>query len=388
MSIEDIKKALQSVKYPGFSKSIIDFGFVKDIKLDANSCTILLDITSTAKEVEDELRREIPKALPNLNVNLVFSKPKEEQQRSNSVSGQNIAPQIKDIVMVSSGKGGVGKSTTTVNLAIAAAMQGKKVGILDADIYGPNIPRMMGVNGKEVEVIGNKAKPLNAYGVDIMSMGILMKEGEAVIWRGAMIMKAIQQLLRDILWEELDILFIDMPPGTGDAQLTLAQSVPVSAGINVTTPQHVALDDSRRSLDMFSKLHIPVAGIVENMSGFICPSCNTESDIFGTGTCDELAKQYNTQVLANLPIEPAIRVGGDSGKPIVYFEPESISAKRYMMAASKLISMLENQGEVSNEAIQPIMPAGVSACSPEGQKIKAEHEAKKSGGCGSGCGCH
>jgi ATP-binding protein involved in chromosome partitioning len=203
-----------------------------------------------------------------------------------------------------------------------------------------------------------------------------------------MIMKAIQQLLRDILWEELDILFIDMPPGTGDAQLTLAQSVPVSAGINVTTPQHVALDDSRRSLDMFSKLHIPVAGIVENMSGFICPSCNTESDIFGTGTCDELAKQYNTQVLAHLPIEPAIRVGGDSGKPIVYFEPESISAKRYMMAASKLISMLENQGEVSNEAIQPIMPAGVSACSPEGQKIKAEHEAKKSGGCGSGCGCH
>lgn len=388
MSIEDIKKALQSVKYPGFSKSIIDFGFVKDIKLDANSCTILLDITSTAKEVEDELRREIPKALPNLNVNLVFNKPKEEQQKSNSVSGQNIAPQIKDIVMVSSGKGGVGKSTTTVNLAIAAAMQGKKVGILDADIYGPNIPRMMGVNGKEVEVIGNKAKPLNAYGVDIMSMGILMKEGEAVIWRGAMIMKAIQQLLRDILWEELDILFIDMPPGTGDAQLTLAQSVPVSAGINVTTPQHVALDDSRRSLDMFSKLHIPVAGIVENMSGFICPSCNTESDIFGTGTCDELAKQYNTQVLANLPIEPAIRVGGDSGKPIVYFEPESISAKRYMMAASKLISMLENQGEVSNEAIQPIMPAGVSACSPEGQKIKAEHEAKKSGGCGSGCGCH
>ncbi len=388
MNIEDIKKALQSVKYPGFSKSIIDFGFVKDIKLDASSCTILLDITSTAKEVEDELRREIPKALPNLNVNLVFSKPKEEQQKSNSVSGQNIAPQIKDIVMVSSGKGGVGKSTTTVNLAIAAAMQGKKVGILDADIYGPNIPRMMGVNGKEVEVIGNKAKPLNAYGVDVMSMGILMKEGEAVIWRGAMIMKAIQQLLRDILWEELDILFIDMPPGTGDAQLTLAQSVPVSAGINVTTPQHVALDDSRRSLDMFSKLHIPVAGIVENMSGFICPSCNTESDIFGTGTCDELAKQYNTQVLANLPIEPAIRVGGDSGKPIVYFEPESISAKRYMMAASKLISMLENQGEVSNEAIQPIMPAGVSACSPEGQKIKAEHEAKKSGGCGTGCGCH
>ena len=390
MSIENIKEALQSVKYPGFSKSIIDFGFVKDIKLENNNCTILLDITSTAKEVEDELRRTIPNALKSMNLNLTlnFNKPKEEVQKSNSVSGQNIAPQIKKIVMVSSGKGGVGKSTTTVNLAIASAMQGKRVGILDADIYGPNIPRMMGVNGAEVEVIGNKAKPLNAFGVDVMSMGVLMAEGEAVIWRGAMIMKAIQQLIRDILWEELDILFIDMPPGTGDAQLTLAQSVPVSAGINVTTPQHVALDDSRRSLDMFQKLHIPTAGIVENMSGFICPSCNTESDIFGTGTCDELANEYNTQVLAHLPIEPAIRKGGDAGKPIVYFEPESISAKRYMMAASKLIAFLDTQDEVSNEAIQPTMPAGVSACSTEGQKIKAEHEAKKSGGCGSGCGCH
>ena len=388
MNIEDIKKALQSVKYPGFSKSIIDFGFVKDIKLDASSCTILLDITSTAKEVEDELRREITKALPNLNVNLVFSKPKEEQQKSNSVSGQNIAPQIKDIVMVSSGKGGVGKSTTTVNLAIAAAMQGKKVGILDADIYGPNIPRMMGLNGKEVEVVGDKAKPLNAYGVDVMSMGMLMEEGQALIWRGAMIMKAIQQLLRDILWEELDILFIDMPPGTGDAQLTLAQSVPVSAGINVTTPQHVALDDSRRSLDMFKKLHIPVAGIVENMSGFICPSCNTESDIFGMGTCEALATQYDTQVLANLPIEPAIREGGDSGKPVVYFAPESISAKRYMIAADKLIAFLESVDDnISNSAIQPTTAPGVSACSTASAKPK-EQPKKSDESCGTGCGCH
>ena len=393
VNIENIKKELENIKYPGFAKSIIDFGFVKDIQLDGTNCSIFLDITSTAPEVEAQLRKEITAALSaiGLNVNLSFNKPKEQVQASNSVSGKNIAPQIKKVVMVSSGKGGVGKSTTTVNLAIAAAMQGKKVGILDADIYGPNIPRMMGLNGKEVEVVGDKAKPLNAYGVDVMSMGMLMAEGQALIWRGAMIMKAIQQLLRDILWEELDILFIDMPPGTGDAQLTLAQSVPVSAGVNVTTPQHVALDDSRRSLDMFKKLHIPVAGIVENMSGFICPSCNTESDIFGMGTCVELAKQYDTQVLANLPIEPAIREGGDSGKPVTYFAPESVSAKRYMIAAERLISFLDAQDEVSNAAIQPIMPAGVSACSTEGQKIKAEHEAaqkKSSGGCGTGCGCH
>ena len=394
LSIENIKKELENIKYPGFGKSVVEFGFVKDIQVDGTNCSIFLDIPSTASEVEAQLRKEITSALGTIgmNVTLDFTKPKEQVQASNSVSGKNIAPQIKKVVMVSSGKGGVGKSTTTVNLAVAAAMQGKRVGILDADIYGPNIPRMMGLNGKEVEVVGDKAKPLNAYGVDVMSMGMLMAEGQALIWRGAMIMKAIQQLLRDILWEELDILFIDMPPGTGDAQLTLAQSVPVSAGINVTTPQHVALDDSRRSLDMFKKLHIPVAGIVENMSGFICPSCNAESDIFGMGTCEELASQYDTQVLGNLPIEPAIRVGGDSGKPIVYFNPESVSAKRYMIAADKLISFLNSQDEVSNAAIQPIMPAGVSACSTEGQKIKAEHEAaqkaKSSGSCGTGCGCH
>ena len=389
-NIEDIKKELANVKYPGFAKSIVEFGFVKDVQVNANNCLVSLDITSTAPEVEAQLRKEITACLSafGMNLTLNFNKPQEAKQNSNTVSGKNIAPQIKKIVMVSSGKGGVGKSTTTVNLAVAAAMQGKKVGILDADIYGPNIPRMMGLQGKEVEVVGDKAKPLNAYGVDVMSMGMLMEEGQALIWRGAMIMKAIQQLLRDILWEELDILFIDMPPGTGDAQLTLAQSVPVSAGINVTTPQHVALDDSRRSLDMFKKLHIPVAGIVENMSGFICPSCNTESDIFGMGTCEALAVQYDTQVLANLPIEPAIREGGDSGKPVVYFAPESISAKRYMIAADKLIAFLESVDDnISNSAIQPTTAPGVSACSTASAKPK-EQPKKSDESCGTGCGCH
>lgn len=389
-NVENIKKELEKVKYPGFAKSIVEFGFVKDVQVNGANCLVVLDITSTAAEVETQLRKEITACLSaiGMNVTLNFNKPQEAKQSSNSVSGKNIAPQIKKIVMVSSGKGGVGKSTTTVNLAVAAAMQGKKVGILDADIYGPNIPRMMGLNGKEVEVVGDKAKPLSAFGVDVMSMGMLMEEGQALIWRGAMIMKAIQQLLRDILWEELDILFIDMPPGTGDAQLTLAQSVPVSAGVNVTTPQHVALDDSRRSLDMFKKLHIPVAGIVENMSGFICPSCNTESDIFGMGTCEALATQYDTQVLANLPIEPAIREGGDNGKPIVYFAPESISAKRYMMAADKLIQFLASiDDNIDNSAIQPTTPPGVSACSTAAAKPK-EQPKSSSESCGTGCGCH
>lgn len=386
-TVADIKEELGKVLYPGFQKSIVDFGFVKDIELiDDESCVITLDITSSSADVEAQLKKDITSTLEKIGIftaTLNIKKPQEQKQQSNSVSGSNIAPQIKNFVMVSSGKGGVGKSTTTVNLAIAAAMQGKKVGILDADIYGPNIPRMMGLQGQEVAVVGNKAKPFDAYGVAVMSMGSLMEEGQALIWRGAMIMKAIQQLLRDILWEELDILFIDMPPGTGDAQLTLAQSVPVTCGVNVTTPQHVALDDSRRSLDMFKKLHIPIGGIVENMSGFICPSCNTESDIFGMGTCEDLADQYNTQVLGNLPIEPAIRTGGDEGKPVVYCQPESESAKRYMMAASKLIAYVDEVSDsAENASIQPTTPPGVSACSTSAAGASSAQQSHSSGGCG------
>jgi len=390
---QSVKEALSKVTYPGFTKSIVDFGFVKDIAIDGQKVMLMVDITSSAPEVEAQLRDEIEKELKLTGVNelhITMKKPEAPKQMSNSMSGKNIAPQVKNFVMVSSGKGGVGKSTTSVNLAIALAMQGKKVGLLDADIYGPNIPRMMGVDGQEPEIIGQKVKPYNAYGVEVMSMGSLVEEGAALVWRGAMIQKAIQQLLRDILWSELDVLVIDMPPGTGDAQLTLAQSVPVAAGINVTTPQHVALDDSRRSLEMFTKLNIPVAGIIENMSGFICPECSTESDIFGRGTCEGLAKEFNTTVLANMPIEPAIRVGGDEGKPVVYFYPDSQSGKRYQEAAKALWDNLEafnNEGKVGNESIQPTLPAGVSACSPEGQAMQKEKEqaaASSSGCCGGG----
>ncbi len=399
-TVTDIELKLKSVTYPGFTKSIVDFGFVKNIELNGNDVIIDLEITSSAPEVEETLKNDIEKELKLLGldtIQTIVKKPAAPKQQSNSMSGKNIAPQIKNFVMVSSGKGGVGKSTTSVNLAVALAMQGKKVGLLDADIYGPNIPRMVGLESSEPEIVGNKVIPFKAYGIEVMSMGSLIDQGQALMWRGAMVMKAITQLLQDIAWSELDVLVIDMPPGTGDAQLTLAQSVPVAAGVNVTTPQHVALDDSKRSLDMFKKLHIPIAGIVENMSGFICPKCGEESDIFGQGTCGDLAKQYDTSVIANIPIEPSIRVGGDEGKPIVYFYPDSESGKRYLEAASKLWENIEksNQdGSISNAAIQPTMPAGVSACSPEGQKVKAEQEAAKSGGCGThngdgqgGCGC-
>ncbi|MEA2051157.1 MAG: Mrp/NBP35 family ATP-binding protein [Campylobacterota bacterium] len=397
-TIADINEKLKSVTYPGFTKSIVDFGFVKDVELNGNDVMVTVEITSSAAEVEDTLKNDIQKELKMLGldtIQTIVKKPAAPKQQSNSQSGKNIAPQIKNFIMVSSGKGGVGKSTTSVNLAIALAMQGKRVGLLDADIYGPNIPRMVGFEGAEPEIIGSKVVPFKAYGIEMMSMGSLIDQGQALMWRGAMVMKAITQLLQDIAWGELDCLVIDMPPGTGDAQLTLAQSVPVAAGVNVTTPQHVALDDSRRSLDMFKKLHIPVAGIVENMSGFICPNCGEESDIFGKGTCEDLANEFNTKVIANIPIEPSIRVGGDEGKPVVYFYPDSESGKRYLKAAELLWENIEKSnedGSIGNEAIQPTMPAGVSACSTQGKQAQA---AQPSGGCGShggdgqgSCGCH
>ncbi len=368
-----ITEALKKVAYPGFTKSIVDFGFVKDIKVDGEKVKVSVEITSSAPEVEEQIKNGIKEAFESMGVNdyeIDLKKPK--MPRESSSKGKNIAPHIKNFVMVSSGKGGVGKSTTTVNLAISLAKQGKKVGLLDADIYGPNIPRMMGIVGETPEIIGNKVKPILAHGVEVMSMGSLMEEGQSLIWRGAMVMKAIQQLLQDILWGDLDVLVIDMPPGTGDAQLTLAQSVPVTAGVCVTTPQKVALDDTARSLDMFKKLNIPIAGIVENMSGFICPETNKEYDIFGKGTTEPLAKEFDTVVLGEIPIEPAIREGGDAGKPIVSEFPDTITAKKYYEAADKLWEMIEKineEGGVDNEAIQPTIGvpgtanAGKSACS-------------------------
>ncbi len=395
MTQENVLEALKNVTYPGFTKDIVTFGFVKDVLVNGTTVGLTIDITSSADEVKAQLKEESTVELKKLGfeqVEIKITAPEAPQQMSNSVSGKNIAPHVKNFVMVSSGKGGVGKSTTSVNIAVAMAMQGKKVGLLDADIYGPNIPRMMGVHGQKPEIEGNKVHPLKAYGVEIMSMGSLMDEGAALIWRGSMIMKAIEQFLRDILWSELDVLVIDMPPGTGDAQLSLAQAVPVTAGITVTTPQEVSLDDSRRSLNMFEKLHIPTAGIIENMSGFICPSCDEESDIFGMGTTEPVAKEYDTEVLARIPIEPAIRVGGDTGMPVTYHKADSETAKRYQEAATNLLAFIDKvnaEGGADNSGVQPTTPPGVSACSTGAAPAAAQAAPKTEGeSCGTGCGCH
>ncbi len=391
MTEQIVKDALGTVTYPGFTKDIVTFGFVKDIKIDGTNVEVNVDISSSAPEVAQQIKDDATMALGRVGVtgckvNVLAPKmPKESSSK-----GKNIAPDVKNFIMISSGKGGVGKSTTSVNLAIALAQQGKKVGLLDADIYGPNIPRMMGVQDVKPQVEGNKVEPIRAYGVSMMSMGSLMEQGQSLIWRGSMIMKAIEQFLRDIKWGDLDCLVIDMPPGTGDAQLTLAQSVPVTVGVTVTTPQMVSLDDSRRSLDMFKKLNIPIAGIVENMSGFIAPDTGVEYDIFGKGTTQPMADEFDTKIIAEIPIEPSIRTGGDEGKPITFVNPTSESAKRYFAAAESIWNQIEKineEGGVDNNAIQPTTPAGVSACSTGAAAKPAPQEAS-SGSCGTGCGCH
>ncbi|MDP2076410.1 MAG: Mrp/NBP35 family ATP-binding protein [Sulfuricurvum sp.] len=392
MTEEIVKSALSKVTYPGFTKDIVAFGFVKEIKIEGKNVNVTIDITSSAAEVAQQITTEATDALKAAGASdVVINVQAPKMPKESSSKGKNLAPQVKNFIMVSSGKGGVGKSTTSVNLAIALAMQGKKVGLLDADIYGPNIPRMLGVEGMKPEVVGNKVLPIKVYGIEMMSMGSLMEEGQALIWRGAMIMKAIEQFLRDIMWSDLDCLVIDMPPGTGDAQLTLAQGVPVTVGITVTTPQKVALDDSRRSLNMFQKLNIPIAGIVENMSGFIAPDTGVEYDIFGKGTSGEMAKEFDTTILAQIPIEPSVRTGGDDGKPITYCVPTSETAKRYMKAAEDVWAAIEKinaEGGVDNQAIQPNTPPGVSACSTAAAAPKEEAPASSGGSCGTGCGCH
>jgi len=384
MTEESVKSALSKVMYPGFTKDIVTFGFVKDILINGDDVSFTVDITSSAPEVAQQIKDEATAELMREGAeNITCNVKAPVMPRESSSKGKNIAPQVKNFLMVSSGKGGVGKSTTSVNIAISLAKQGLKVGLLDADIYGPNIPRMMGIDKIKPEVTGNKVLPLKAYGVEVMSMGSLMEDGQSLIWRGAMIMKAIEQFLRDILWSELDIMVIDMPPGTGDAQLTLAQSVPVTVGLTVTTPQGVSLDDSRRSLDMFKKLNIPIAGVIENMSGFIAPDTGVEYDIFGKGTSQPMADEFDTKIIAEIPLEPSIRTGGDDGKPIAFAAPSSESAQRYATAAASIWASIEEinaNGGVDNQAVQPTTPPGVSACSTAATPSSHDHG-------GGGCGC-
>ena len=247
-----------------------------------------------------------------------------------------LVPGVRAIIAVASGKGGVGKSTTAANLALGLAAIGHKVGVLDADIYGPSMPRMLGISGRPASPDGKVLQPMEAYGVKCMSMGFLVPEDTPMIWRGPMVMSALQQMLRDVAWGELDVMVVDMPPGTGDAQLTMAQQVPLAGAVIVSTPQDIALLDARKGLNMFRKVEVPVLGFIENMSYFLCPHCHERSDIFSHGGARHEAERLGVEFLGELPLDIAIRETSDEGRPIVIAAPESEYAKTYRAIAARI----------------------------------------------------
>jgi ATP-binding protein involved in chromosome partitioning len=262
-----------------------------------------------------------------------------------------LAPGVKNIVAVASGKGGVGKSTTAINLALGLAAMGLRVGMLDADIYGPSQPRMMGVSGRPDSPDGDKLEPMVGHGIKVMSMGFLVAEDTPMIWRGPMVMSALQQMLRDVNWGELDIMIVDMPPGTGDAQLTMAQQVPLAGAVIVSTPQDIALLDARKGLNMFRKVDVPVLGIIENMSYFLCPNCGHESHIFSHGGAHEEADRLGVEFLGEIPLDIDIRATSDSGQPIVVSQPESDHAKVYRGIAERVWAKLSASSRAMPEIV-------------------------------------
>ena len=263
-----------------------------------------------------------------------------------------------NVIAVGSGKGGVGKSTTAVNLALALAAEGLKVGVLDADVYGPSIPTMLGLSGKPDSPDGKSILPMRAYGIEAMSIGLLVGDDTPMIWRGPMATQALTQLLRDTCWSDLDVLIVDLPPGTGDIQLTMAQKIPVAGAVVVTTPQEVATMDARKALKMFEKVDIPVLGLVENMAAHVCSQCGHSEHIFGEGGAQWMSQQYGVPVLGSLPLQIAIREQGDAGKPIVVAQPDSAAAQAYRMTARALLARLAQRPKVRTGIAAALMGAG------------------------------
>jgi ATP-binding protein involved in chromosome partitioning len=262
------------------------------------------------------------------------------EPRAKQAPATSLLPDVGAIVAVASGKGGVGKSTTAVNLAVALASLGQQVGILDADVYGPSLPRMLGVKDKPKSLPNKKIAPLEAHGVKVMSMGFMVPEDTAMVWRGPMVIGALEQMMREVEWGALDVLIVDMPPGTGDAQLTMAQRVPLAGVVIVSTPQDIALIDARKGMNMFTKVNVPVLGIVENMSMFICPNCGEQTDIFGHGGARAEAERLGCDFLGEIPLDVAIRITSDSGQPITASEPDGPHAAAYRDLASAVLAKI------------------------------------------------
>ncbi len=347
MTPELVTNALKNVKYPGYSRDIVSFGLLKDVVANQGAVSVVVQLTGGTQEIAQQIKGEAETAIRALggvqhvhvNVLLPATAPGSAPVQKSPWQGQNKMPGIKRVVAVASGKGGVGKSTVSVNLACALQQLGERVGLLDCDIYGPSIPLMMGINRKPTVSENEKLVPPSNHGVKLMSMGFLIDDDSPVIWRGPMIMKTIQQFISDVEWGDLDYLLVDLPPGTGDAQLSLCQTVPLDGGVIITTPQEASLGVVRKGVAMFEKVNVPILGIVENMSYFTAPN-GDRVEIFGHGGGRAEAERKKVAFLGEVPIFTAIREGGDKGIPVVVSDPKSAPAQAFMAVAEAVRKQL------------------------------------------------
>jgi len=312
-----ILDALRTVQEPELGRDIVTLQMVKSIQIDGSHVAFTIELTTPACPLKDEIEGNARQVLSSLGATEVDITWGAMVRRASPRQNEQLIPGVKNIVAVASGKGGVGKSTVSVNLAVALAQAGATVGLLDADITGPNIPLMLGVDGQPTASANNKITPLERYGVKTISIQFFVPEGQPIVWRGPLVGGAIQQFLRDVEWGELDYLVIDLPPGTSDAQLTLAQAVPISGAVLVTTPQEVSLADVGKALAMFERMSVPVIGLVENMTAFACPHCGELTEIFGRGGGERFAEAHGLEYLGGIPLDITVRQGGDVGVPAV-----------------------------------------------------------------------
>jgi len=379
---ERVLEALRGVKGPNLSDDIVSLGLVSEIVIRGGKVYFAISVDpARARELEAmrQAAEKVVKDLPGVDaVTVTLTADREAgagpaggngagrtapppgspvargaAQAARSRTG--VIPGVANIIAVASGKGGVGKSTTAVNLALALKSRGLNVGILDADIYGPSMPRLLGIKGQPQQLANNQLKPMEAFGLKVMSMGFLVDEETPMIWRGPMVMSALSQMLKDVAWGELDVLVVDMPPGTGDAQLTMAQQVPLAGAVIVSTPQDLALIDARKGLNMFRKVDVPVLGLVENMSTFICPHCGGRSDIFGHGGAKADAERLGVPFLGEVPLTLAVRETSDAGKPVVVSAPESDAAETYRAIGAKVWAELERHKTGARSAPRIVM---------------------------------
>ena len=334
-------EALKVVQDPDLHRDIVALGFVKDLKVDDSRVSFTIELTTPACPVKDQMRDQARAAVMQVpGVAAVDVQMSARVRDAGGVDGtRSPIAGVKNVIAIGAGKGGVGKTTVAVNLAIALAKCGGRVGLIDADIYGPNVPIMLGVK-TQLTTDGEKIVPAEKFGLQLISMGFLTSDDAPIIWRGPMLHGALQQFFREVRWRDLDYMVVDLPPGTGDVALSLSQTIPVAGSVVVTTPQLVSLADSRRAVAMYKKLNIPPLGLIENMSHYVCPECQHEADIFGHGGGEKMAEELGIPFLGRIPIYQPIREGSDAGVPLMISEPDSPASRAFMAAAERMAAQI------------------------------------------------